>query len=75
MKTNRISREECENKLLEKAKEMYEIYKQYNSIDEYLGISMFSDYISISNGCCAENYSLPIIDVFVLKGRTIRYDN
>lgn len=60
-----MNREECESKLLEKAREMREIYRQYNSEDDYLTICISDNYIAINNSGFNEDYSLPVVDTFV----------
>ena len=45
-----MNREECENKILEKLKEIKDIAKQYDKSEEfYLATSIYDDFISINN--------------------------
>ena len=45
-----MNREECENKILEKLKEINDIVKEYdNSNERYLCIYIIDDYISCNN--------------------------
>ena len=45
-----MNREECENQILEKLKEIKDIAKQYDKSEEfYLATSIYDDFISINN--------------------------
>lgn len=45
-----MNREECENKILEKLKEIKSIAKKYDKSDEfYLSMSIQDDYMAVNN--------------------------
>ena len=44
-----MTREECENKILEKMKEIKNIYAEYNKDGEYLTISIIGNYMQVYN--------------------------
>lgn len=45
-----MNREECENQILEKLKEIKDIAKQYDKSDKfYLDLSIIDDHLSINN--------------------------
>ena len=56
-----MNREECENKILEKLKEINDIVKEYdNSNERYLCIYIIDDYI-----CCNNIYIGKQIPLFI----------
>ena len=61
-----MTREECEKILIEKLKEMQEIYKQYNPEGEYLTMCIMTDYLSINNDYSNE-YAAKPISVSIIK--------
>ena len=70
-----MTREECENQILEKLKEIKDIVKQYDESDElYLNLTIIGDdYMQVSNRYY-ENIENPI-NVLVIDGRVIHNDN
>ena len=69
-----MNREECENKILEKLKEIKDIVKKYDKSDElYLNLTIIDDdYMQVSNRYY-ENKSP--INATVIDGRVIHNDN
>ena len=68
-----MNREECENKILEKLKEIKDIAKQYDKSEElYLSISINDDSISINNVYWETETPLEITEFE--DGRVIRCD-
>ena len=69
-----MNREECENKILEKLKEIKNIVKQYDKSDTlYLNLTIIDDdYMRVSNRYY-ENKSP--INATVIDGRIIHNDN
>ena len=68
-----MNREECENKILEKLKEIKDIAKQYDKSEEfYLAASIYDDSISINNSCWETETPLEITEFE--DGRVIRCD-
>ena len=69
-----MNREECENKILEKLKEIKDIAKQYDKSDTlYLNLTIIDDdYMQVSNRYY-ENKSP--INATVIDGRVIHNDN
>ena len=66
-----MTREECENKILEKLEEIKDIAKQYDKADNfYLGLTILDNYMSVSNSC--ENIKTPI-NVTLIGGETIHW--
>lgn len=61
-----MTREECENQILEKCKEISEIVKQYDPTADYLSIAIMPDdgYIGVNN-----NYweNKPPIDTVIYR--------
>ena len=43
------ARYNCETKIQEKLKEIYEIYKEYNPDGDYLGFTISNEYIMCNN--------------------------
>ena len=70
-----MNREECENKILEKLKEIKGIAKQYDESGElYLNLTIIGDdYMQVSNRFY-ENTESPI-NVSIIDGRVIHNDN
>lgn len=55
-----MNREECENQILEKLKEIKDIVKQYDKADNfYLDLTIMGNYMAASNRCY-ENIKTPI---------------
>ena len=69
-----MNREECENQILEKLKEIKDIAKQYDKSDTlYLNLTIIDDdYMQVSNRYY-ENKSP--INATVIDGRVIHNDN
>ena len=68
-----MNREECENKILEKLKEIKDIVKHYDKSDTlYLNLTIIDDYMQVSNRYY-ENKSP--INATVIDGRVIHNDN
>ena len=68
-----MNREECENQILEKLKEIKDIAKQYDKSEElYLSISINDDSISINNVYWETETPLEITEFE--DGRVIRCD-
>ena len=68
-----MNREECENKILEKLKEIKDIAKQYDKSEElYLSISIYDDSMSINNDYWETETPLEITEFE--DGRVIRCD-
>ena len=68
-----MNREECENKILEKLKEIKDIVKEYDkSKDFYLSMTVANDYISLNNVYWETKTPLEIIEFE--DGRVIRCD-
>lgn len=58
-----MNREECENKILEKLKEIKDIAKQYDKSEEfYLATSIYDDFISINNRYWETEAPLDVIE-------------
>ena len=58
-----MNREECENKILEKLKEIKDIAKQYDKSEEfYLATSIYDDFISINNRYWETETPLDVIE-------------
>ena len=69
-----MNREECENQILEKLKEIKDIAKRYDESGElYLNLTIIGDYMQVSNRYY-ENIENPI-NVLVIDGRVIHNDN
>ena len=70
-----MNREECENQILEKLKEIKDIEKQYDESGElYLNLTIIGDdYMQVSNRYY-ENTESPI-NVSMIDGRVIHNDN
>lgn len=69
-----MNREECENQILEKLKEIKNIVKQYDKSDTlYLNLTIIDDYMAANNTYC-ENIESPI-NVSVIDGRVIHNDD
>ena len=55
-----MNREECENQILEKLKEIKDIAKQYDISSEfYLSLCIMDEHLSVNN-CFYENTKTPI---------------
>ena len=68
-----MNREECENQILEKLKEIKAIAKKYDKSEElYLSISIYDNYISINNSYWETETPLEITEFE--DGRVIRCD-
>ena len=68
-----MNREECENKILEKLKEIKDIAKEYDkSKDFYLSMTVVNDYISLNNVYWETETPLEITEFE--DGRVIRCD-
>ena len=68
-----MNREECENKILEKLKEIKDIAKEYDkSKDFYLSMTVVNDYISLNNVYWETETPLEITEFE--DGRWIRCD-
>ena len=66
-----MTREECENKILEKLEEIKDIAKQYDKADNfYLDLTILGNYMSASNSY--ENIKTPI-NVSLIDGETIHW--
>ena len=58
-----MNREECENKILEKLKEIRAIAKEYDkSNDIHLSICIMDDYINCSNRCWETNTPIDFVE-------------
>ena len=69
-----MNREECENKILEKLKEIKNIAKQYDKSDTlHLSLTIIDDYMA-ANNIYFENIE-STINVSVIDGRVIHHDN
>ena len=69
-----MNREECENKILEKLKEIKDIAKQYDKSEEfYLATSIYDDFISINNRYWETETPLDVIEFN--DGRVIHCEN
>ena len=55
-----MDREECENMLLEKCRELNKIYHQYNPDGEYLYVAIISNYITVDNDYQNKDKNRPI---------------
>ena len=70
-----MERFECEEKLVEKLKEIKDIVKQYDESDRlYLNLTIINDDYMTACNRYYENIGSPI-NVTVLNGRVIHYDN
>ena len=68
-----MNREECENQILEKLKEIKDIAKHYDkSKDFYLSMTVVNDYISLNNVYWETETPLEITEFE--DGRVIRCD-
>ena len=68
-----MNREECENKILEKLKEIKDIAKQYDKSKEtYLTMTITEDYIDMNNAYWETETPLEITEFE--DGRVIRCD-
>lgn len=66
-----MTREECENKILEKLEEIKDIANQYDKADNfYLSLLILGNYMSACNSC--ENIKTPI-NVTLIDGETIHW--
>lgn len=70
-----MNREECENQILEKLKEIKDIVKQYDESDMlYLNLIITDDDYMTAFNRYYENIKSPI-NVTMLNGRVVHYDN
>ena len=70
-----MNREECENQILEKLKEIKNIAKQYDKSDTlYLNLTIIGDDYMTARNRYYENIESPI-NVSVVDGRVIHNDN
>lgn len=53
-------REKCEAQIIEKLKEIQEIYKKYNPKGNYLSMSIFNGNLSVNNEYWDEDSKRPI---------------
>ena len=68
-----MNREECENQILEKLKEIKAIAKKYDKSEElYLSISIYDNYISINNSYWETETPLEVTEFE--DGKVIRCD-
>ena len=68
-----MNREECENKILEKLKEIKAIAKQYDKSEEfYLDLTIYEDYISVNNTYWEAE--TPLDAIGYNDGRVIHFD-
>ena len=69
-----MNREECENQILEKLKEIKDIVKQYDKSEEfYLSITIYEDPIFINNAYWETE--TPLDAIGYNDGRVIHFDN
>ena len=69
-----MNREECENKILEKLKEIRAIAKEYDKSEEfYLSITLYEDSIAINNAHWETETPLEVTKYN--DGRVIHCDN
>ena len=70
-----MNKKECENKILEKLKEIKDILKQYDKSEKiYLNLAIIGDdYMTVSNKYY-ENIESPI-HASVMDGGVMHYDN
>ena len=69
-----MTREECENQILEKLKEIKDIVKQYDTSEEfYLSMSIYDDVMAVNNTYWETETPLDAIEYN--DGRVIHYDN
>ena len=70
-----MNREECENQILEKLKEIKNIANQYDkSYTLYLSLTIIGDDYMTAHNIYYKNIESPI-NVSVIDGRVIYYDN
>ena len=70
-----MNREECENQILEKLKEIKNIVKQYDKSDTlYLNLTIIDDDYMAACNRYYENIE-SYINVSVIDGRVIHHDN
>ena len=70
-----MNKKECENKILEKLKEIKDIIKKYDESDElYLNLTIIGDDYMRVNSRYYENIE-SYINVLVVDGRVIHNDN
>ena len=69
-----MNREECENQILEKLKEIKDIVKQYDKSEEfYLSMSIYDDVMVVNNTYWETETPLDAIEYN--DGRVIHYGN
>ena len=69
-----MSKKECENKILEKLKEIKDIAKEYDKSEElYISISIYDDSITINNAYWETE--TPLDAIGYNYGRVIHFDN
>ena len=69
-----MNREECENQILEKLKEIKDIVKQYDTSEEfYLSMSIYDDVMAVNNTYWETETPLDAIEYN--DGRVIHFGN
>ena len=69
-----MNREECENMILEKLKEIKSIAKKYDTSEEfYLSMTIQDDYMAVNNAHWETETPLDVTEYY--DGRVIHYDN
>ena len=69
-----MNREECENKILEKLKEIKDIAKQYDKSEEfYLNMTIYEDYMAVNNTYWEAE--TPLDAIGYNDGRVIHFDD
>ena len=69
-----MTREECENQILEKLKEIKDIVKQYDTSEEfYLSMSIYDDVMTVNNAYWKTETPLDAIEYN--DGRVIYFGN
>ena len=69
-----MNREECENKILEKLKEIKDIAKQYDKSEEfYLNLTIYEYYMTVNNTYWETE--TPLDAIGYNDGRVIHFDN
>ena len=69
-----MTREECENQILEKLKEIKDIAKQYDKSKElYLTMSIYDDVMGVNNAYWETETPLDAMEYN--DGRVIQFDN
>lgn len=69
-----MNREECENQILEKLKEIRNIVRQYDTSEElYLTMSICDDVMAVNNSYWETETPLDVMEYY--DGRVIHFDN